>query len=230
MSIRDQAINTALTGDWKNAVSLNKELIDENPDDIDALNRLALAFQVLGKTTSAKTTYQKVLKIDPLNPIAQRNLRQLKTSKVKADTLAEFQINNNFIEETGKTKVVELLNTAQANVIQSLRTGAGVNLSIKRNRIFVLKGEKQYLGVLPDDIGKRLIKLLKAGNKYEAYIKSSSPKRVLVFIKELKRTTRFKNHPSFLPASESKLFDNKIKDFKARSEAEDEDYSEEEVL
>lgn len=230
MSIRDQAISTALTGDWKNAVSLNKELIDENPSDIDALNRLALAFQVLGKTTSAKTTYQKVLKIDPLNPIAQRNLRQLKTSKTKADTLAEFQINNDFIEETGKTKVVELLNTAQANVIQSLRTGAGVNLSIKRNRIFVLKGEKQYLGVLPDDIGKRLIKFLKAGNKYEAYIKSASPKKVLVFIKELKRTTRFKNQPSFLPASESKLFDNKIKDFKARSEAEDEDYSEEEVL
>src|SRR5581483_5289523 len=177
MTLRDKAIQTALTGDWKEAISTNKELLDDNPEDIDALNRLALAFTILGKTTSAKTTYQKVLKVDPLNPIALRNLKNLKTSKIPAKNLnysQGIQINNQFIEETGKTKVVELLNLAQANIIQSLRTGELVNLSIKRSRIFVIKGEKQYIGVLPDDIGKRLIKFMKSGNKYEAYTKSAN--------------------------------------------------------
>ena len=115
------------------------------------------------------------------------------------------------MEETGKTKVVELVNIAQPTVIQALRTGQTVNLSIKRLKLFVLKGEKQYLGVLPDDIGRRLIKFIKAGNKYEAYIKSVSPHKVIVFIKEIKRSARFKNQPSFLAASDNSLFDKNEK-------------------
>ena len=213
IQLKDQAIQTALTGDWKTAVAINKELLQENPQDIDALNRLALAFMVTGKVKSAKTTYQKVLAIDPLNPIAIRNLKYFKgtTNKQKSDVFGDFQINNKFLEETGKTKVVELVNIAQPTVIQALRTGQTVNLSIKRLKLFVLKGEKQYLGVLPDDIGRRLIKFIKAGNKYEAYIKSVNPHKVIVFIKEIKRSARFKNQPSFLAASDNSLFDKNEK-------------------
>lgn len=225
IQLRDQAIQTALTGDWKTAVNLNKELLEEDPSDIDALNRLAMAFQVLGKVKSAKSTYQKVLKIDPLNPIALKNLKQLKTSKTaaKASRISAIQINNEFLEETGKTKVIELVNTAQPGVLQSLRTGEGVTLAIKRSRIFVLKGEKQYVGVLPDDIGRRLIRFMKSGNKYEAYIKSASSRRVAVFIKELKRSNRFKNQPSFLATSDTSLFDkkNKIRDLRSEEEIEE---------
>ncbi len=231
MTLRDKAIQTALTGDWKQAINTNKELLDENPEDIDALNRLALAFTILRKTTSAKTTYQRVLKIDPLNPIALRNLKNLKTSRTSAKNLnfsQEIQINNQFIEETGKTKVIELLNLAQANVIQSLRTGEFVGLSIKRSKIFILKGEKQYIGVLPDDIGRRLIKFIKSGNKYEAYIKSASPKKIVIFIKETKRSNRYKNQPSFQAVqSDTNLFDKEKAKFATRNqELEDEEEEE----
>lgn len=220
--LRDKAIHTALTGDWKTAVNLNKELLEEDPKDIDALNRLAMALMVMGKTTTAKSTYQKVLKLDPLNPIALRNLKQLKTTKGKASTALDLQLNNKFLEETGKTKVIELINTAQPGILQSLRTGEGVNLAIKRSRIFVLKGEKQYLGVLPDDIGRRLIKFIKAGNRYEAYIKSSNARKVVIFIKELKRGNRYKSQPSFLSPGDS-LSDKKdrIRDFRVDEEAEE---------
>lgn len=236
MTLRDKAIQTALTGNWKEAIDTNKELLKENPEDIDALNRLALAFTIFGKSTSAKTTYQKVLKIDPLNPIALRNLKNLKFSKTqkKLDYSQGIQINNQFIEETGKTKVMELLNLAQANVIQSLRTGEFVSLSIKRSRIFVLKGEKQYLGVLPDDIGRRLIKFMKSGNKYEAYIKSANAKKIIIFVKEIKRSTRFRNQPSFQAVqSEVNLFDKDkmggIKTAIRNQELEDLEEDEEEV-
>jgi len=220
--LRDKAIQTALTGDWKTAVNLNKELLEEDPKDIDALNRLAMALMVMGKTGTAKATYQKVLKIDPLNPIALRNLKQLKTTKGKL-SFSDLQLNNKFIEETGKTRVIELINTAQPGVLQSLRTGEGVNLAIKRSRIFVLKGEKQYIGVLPDDIGRRLIKFIKSGNKYEAYIKSSNARKVVVFMKELKRGNRYKNQPSFLSPGDMSLFDKKdrIKDLRAEEEPEE---------
>lgn len=228
-TLKDKAIQTALNGNWEEAISANKELLEENEEDIDALNRLALAYSIVGKIRSAKITYQKVLDIDSLNPIALRNLKNLKTTKKNIKTSpVQISLNNQFIEETGRTKVVELINIAPSSVIQTLRTGETVSLSIKRLKIFVLKNEKQYIGVLPDDIGKRLIKFIKAGNKYEAYIKSTNLHKVIIFIKELKRATRFKNQPSFLSLSESALFDKeKMKNVRENmSDLEEEGYSE----
>lgn len=232
MSLKLQAIQTALTGDWKNAISLNKKLLDENPQNIDTLNRLALAYAISGKAKDAKDTYQKVLDIDPLNPIALKNAKKLKERTFSANKTgnAVLQISNNFLEETGKTKVIELVNTAQPKIIQTLRTGQFVSLSIKRSRIFVLDNENQYIGVLPDDIGKRLIKFLKSGNRYDAYIKSANPHHVVIFIKETKRSSRYKDHPSFLNANDAVLaFDKngKIKNSaKKQAEAEKEEDAE----
>jgi len=47
--LKDKAIQAMLLGDWKNATSLNKALLRDNPNDIDALNRLAYAFTILGR-------------------------------------------------------------------------------------------------------------------------------------------------------------------------------------
>ena len=81
ISLKDQAIQNALAGEWQKAVAINKSLLKEDPQDIDALNRLAFAFSILGKTKDAKTAYQKVLKIDSLNPLALRNLKRIASSK-----------------------------------------------------------------------------------------------------------------------------------------------------
>ncbi|MBI3366867.1 hypothetical protein HY041_04550, partial [Candidatus Roizmanbacteria bacterium] len=40
---KNQAIQTALLGDWQNATVINKALLNSNPNDIEALNRLAFA-------------------------------------------------------------------------------------------------------------------------------------------------------------------------------------------
>lgn len=238
MTLKTQAIQTALEGNWQTAISINKTLIGQDPNDIDALNRLALAYAITGKIKEAKSNYQKVLNIDSLNPIALRNLKRLKE---KGQTLgngnSNTQINNKFLEEPGKTKVVELVNIAQPKIIESLRTGQSVELSIKRLKIFVSEG-KQYIGVLPDDIARRLIKFISNGCAYEAYLKSSNPHKVTVFIKEVKKTTKFKDQPSFTSLSESPLAIDKNGKFKARIEErklkadekdeEEENYSEEE--
>lgn len=201
----NQAIQTALAGDWKLAIQLNKSLIEENPNDVEALNRMALAYVILGKSKSARDSYQKVLEIDPLNSIALKNLKKIKTdsSKDSKDSII-IQVNNIFLEQTGKTKVIELVNLAQAEVLLTLRTGQLVDLSTKRLKIFISQ-EKKYVGALPDDISKRLIKFIKGGNKYEAFIKSSSHQDVTIFVRELKRVSKFKDQPSFFQAVEKKL-------------------------
>lgn len=201
--LKTQAIQTALGGDWQSAVTLNQELLKSNPLDTEALNRLAFAYSVLGKIKEAKGTYQKVLAIDRLNPIALRGLKRIfsSTSSAMTDKVIPHysisQFNSAFIEEPGKTKVVDLINIGDKKTIAQIRIGEPVALCVKRLKIFVLNEQKHYIGMLPDNIGKRLIKLLKGGNYYESYIKSFDKNRITIFIKEIKRSVRFKNQPSF---------------------------------
>lgn len=221
------AIQATLKGNWDEAIKLNKSLLDENPKDVEALNRIGLAYTILGKSKSAKSTYQKVLEIDPLNSIALKNLSKLTSDSSEEGATITINMNNIFIEETGKTKVVDLINLAQAEVLNTLRTGQSLDLSAKRLKIFISQGKK-YIGVLPDDIGKRLIKFLNGGNKYEAFVKSSNHQNVTIFIRELKRANKFKDQPSFLHVIEKKLSLKKAGKSKGRKNTDyEEDDSEE---
>ena len=159
----------------------------------------------MGKIKQAKTTYKKVLGLDSLNPIAIRNLKRLADTKSLGKSLKKQSVtyvHNTFLEETGKTKIIELVNLSQPRITANLRTGQPLSISIKRLKIFIQDMEKQYIGVLPDDIGKRLIKFIKGGNKYETCVRSANNHAVIVFIKETKRATRFRNQPSFLQNSD----------------------------
>jgi len=221
----DQAIAATLAGDWENAIKLNKSLLEENPDDVAALNRIGLAYSVLGNSKDAKINFEKVLEIDPLNSIALKNLKRLKSDLPKSDESPMFiQVNNIFIEETGRTKVVELINLAQTEILHGLQTGQSVDMSVKRLKIFVLQGKK-YIGVLPDDIGNRLIKFINGGNKYEAFVKSANHQNVSIFIRELKKSSKFKDQPSFVHVIEKKLH---IKSDKSKSHKEESDSDTEE--
>ncbi len=196
-SLKTQAIQIALLGDWQQAASLNTQIIKENPKDTEALNRLAFALTALGNNKEAKETYERVLILDPLNPIASRGLKRIATPGSHA-AIPTHLVSNMFLEESGKTKIVSLLNTAPAKEIHSLQIGQTVLLCKKRNKIFIQGESKEYIGVLPDDLGRRLIKFIDGGNDYEAYIKSANDHGVVIFLKETKRANRFKNQPSFL--------------------------------
>jgi hypothetical protein len=222
MTLTNQAIQTALQGNWQEAITMNKTLVAEDPQNIDALNRLALAYAIVGKIKEAKLAYQKVVKIDPLNPIALRNLKKIKENKISAmPNSTNPGINNKFLEEPGKTKVVELVNIAQPKIVESLRTGVSLELSIKRLKLFALEGT-QYIGVLPDDIARRLIKFIKAGCKYEAYVKSATQHKVTIFIKEIKKVTKYKDQPSFTTITDSPLVLEKSEKIKKHVDENDE--------
>jgi len=214
---KNNAIQATLEGDWEKAIKLNKALVESDPKDIEALNRLGLAYTILGKHRSAKKAYEQVLSIDSLNSIAIKNLEKLNNDSNKGyEYNITIQVNNIFLEESGKTKIVELVNLAQPEILLTLRTGQSVEIAEKRLKIFVSEGKK-YIGVLPDDIGKRLIKHIKGGNKYETYVKSATHQNVSVFIRELKRSARLKDQPSFIQAAEKKLKVGKRKSTKKKS-------------
>ena len=199
---KSQAIQTALEGDWDAAITLNEQVLDEDPNDIDTLNRIAFAYLSLGKPKNAKEYYEKVLALDMQNPIALRNIKRLSNGQTKKIVIP---LNNLFIEEPGKTKIMELLNVADKKFLTDLRSGELVHLRIKRNKIFVQNTENQYLGMLPEDVGQRLIKFMNAGNQYEAYVRNVNNNKLCVFIREIKRMKRFKDQPSFVSTEKAKL-------------------------
>lgn len=216
LPLKTQAITIALKGDWVEAARLNVEILKEDPNDTDALNRLAFALTALGNSKEAKEAYERVLSLDPLNAIATRGLKKLASAGAK--TVVPTRLHSDmFLEESGKTKIVMLLNPAPVKIIRGLQVGQTVHLCKKRMKIFVQDENKEYLGVLPDDLAKRLIKFLDGGNQYEAYVKAANDHGVTIFIKETKRAARFKNQPTFLFGDKTHL------SFKKKAYASDED-------
>lgn len=202
LSLKTQAIQQALVGDWTNAINLNEQILKEIPDDINTLNRLGFAFLSIGNMKDAKTVYEKVLSLDMKNPIAIRNLKRLNgPSNRKVST----PLNNLFIEETGKTKIIELINIADKKVISYLRSGEKISIRIKRNKIFALDSEERYIGSLPDDIGRRLTEFINGGNIYDAYVWTADDNKICVFIREVKRVRRYNNQPSFISNEKIKI-------------------------
>jgi hypothetical protein len=73
-----------------------------------------------------------------------------------------------------------------------------VNLVIKNRGISITSSGGEYLGVLPDDLSHRLLRLIKGGNKYQAYIKTTKTNSLSILIHEIFRSAKFRNQPSFM--------------------------------
>jgi len=196
--LAQNAISSALKGNWKEAKKLNLQIVETSPKDADALNRLARAYIELGSIAKAKSTARAVLKIDPFNSIATKsikkwkNLKKNELTKGSAPTSPEV-----FLEEPGKTKEVVLINLGEENILGKLDAGDEVRLSPKNHKVSIITKENKYVGRLPDDIASRIRRLCKIGNKYRVLIKSTEPEKVKVFIREVKRSPKVKNVSTF---------------------------------
>src|SRR3989344_3614025 len=194
-----QAIKCALCQNWKEAIRLTLELLRQNEENIEALNRLAYAYLKTGNLPSSKSTYKKVLKINKYNPIAIKNLKWL-SNLTKHDIHQDPSVSPTptiFLEEPGKTKIVILIDPAAARVLCNIASAQKVYLVLKKHRIEVRDGQDVYIGALPDDLSHRLTRFINTGNTYEAYIKNVERNNVSVFIREMKRGKKFGHLPSF---------------------------------
>lgn len=194
-----KAISAALKGKWKEAEILNKQILKNSPKDVDALNRLARAYIELGKINKAKQTSKSVLELDPFNSIATKSLEKWKTLKKKElDTKANGPTNvEMFLEEPGKTKIIDLVCLGNEKVITKLDSGDEIILQPRGHRVSLTTQDGKLIGRLPDDIASRIKKLTRLGNKYQALVKSIQPNCVRVFIRETKRSNKIKDISTF---------------------------------
>jgi tetratricopeptide (TPR) repeat protein len=193
------AIYSALNQDWKEAIRQNTELLKIDKNNTNTLNRLGFSYLQIGKLAASKRIFQTVIKLDPYNQIAQNNIKKLSLVRQK-DIIGSGSKSLSpmvFLEEPGKTKIVECINTANIQILSSLSPGQEVDLRAKNHTIEVRSSQNIYLGALPDDISYRLIKYLAGGNTYTVVVKSIHKNALILFIREITRGKRFINQPTF---------------------------------
>jgi len=137
-----QAIDAALSSNWEEAIKLNQQILEVDPKNTDALNRLGRACFEVGEFTKSKKNFQYALELDPYNQIAYKFLKRIDTFCKKGHKMPlphnYSPVNSElFIEEPGATKIVGLLKVAEPQKLSLLSAGVLVNLIVKNRYIAI---------------------------------------------------------------------------------------------
>lgn len=198
--LEQKAIDAAVNSDWKKAVKINKEMLVNTKDDVDANLRLGYAYLQSNKLRLAKKTFLSVLKLQPKNNIAEEHLERINILNSKKLKRRENCVRYNselFIEVPGKTRAIHLVNLGRKEDLAGINIGERVILKEKRRKLEARTETKEFIGNLPDDISKRLMYFIKEKSEYCAHIKEVNLTHVVVFIREITKGKRVKNYPSF---------------------------------
>ncbi|OGK09801.1 hypothetical protein A2767_03450 [Candidatus Roizmanbacteria bacterium RIFCSPHIGHO2_01_FULL_35_10] len=199
--LENQAIDAAVNFKWQEAIDLNEKIIKLDKKNLPAYLRLGFATSQNQKFTEAIKYYKKALKIQPSNNIAKENIERLKVlqnkSTKKSKKTPMYLDPNLFLESTGKTKSVVLVNLGQKNVLAQLTVGEEVELKFKKRKVEIRTTENEYIGSLPDDLSRRLLVFLKAKSKYRVFVKEANLNKVTVFIREETKGKKVQHYMSF---------------------------------
>lgn len=223
-TLQKQAISSAKMSDWSSAIQANQEIIDLEPENVGALNRLGFCFLQVNEKKKAKHAYQKVLEIEKLNTVAKKYLDIIdKDITFKSNTSRSY---HDFVEEPGKTKIVQLDRLCEACTLEQLSVATQCSLKPKGRYVTVIGPEGEYIGSLPEDISVHLSQLIKTGNEYDCVIRSVNKNTCSVFIKEKKRSLENQFTPSFFANSKFASIDSEdvlVADFIVESESDTSD-------
>jgi hypothetical protein len=212
-----QAIQAAQEQNWQQAVELNQQILEEDADNIHALNRLALAYMQQDHPRLARRQLKRVLELDKHNKIAQKNLKKIKNKQTQEVNFSQGAV----IEEPGKAKNIELLRVTDAETLQNISVGQNCELDPKSKYISINTSEgDQYLGALPEGISQRLMKLIETGNRYSCFVKTCSEESCVVHVKEKKVSPENQGVPSF-PVEETERnnhIDKMVDEYKVRDD------------
>lgn len=198
-TLEKQAIDAAISSNWKDAILLNEKIITHDKKNIDAYLRLGFACLQYHQFNKAKKYYRKALNIQPGNYLINENLERIKIleskkiARAKAPNLDPYL----FLEIPGKTKTIGLVKCGQKNILVRLATGQRVVIIPKKRRVEIRTNEKEYLGCLPDDLSKRIMLFIRAGSIFSAYVKEGGLKTIVIFLKEEKKGIKVARYASF---------------------------------
>lgn len=197
----EEARRAALDGEWDAAIEINKELIERDPKDTAAYNRLGRAYLEQRDYSAAYEAYSDALKSDPANLISRRNLQRLEHLR-SGDAPTEapatiFPRTLVFIEEVGKTWVDELVNPAPMIELAEIYAGQKLELVPEGNRLMVHDASGRRIGEVEAKTAERVMQLMAGGNIYEVYALGPSAASIRVILREIHRDPSLAGQISF---------------------------------
>jgi len=220
------AIQQALSSQWEEAVSTNKNILNLFSSEPDAYNRLGKAYSELGQYTEARQAYSQTLKYSPNNTIAKKNLGRLSLlQEAPAPTPSGTdRIDPRlFIEETGKTGVTELINLAPASLLAKVGVGDRLQLHVNGRTLLVRNAAGEDIGQIEPRLANRLINFMEGGNRYAAAILALEHGQVRLIIREEYQHPSMFGKVSFPSQGGGDTIRAYIKDSMLRYDREDED-------
>ena len=88
-------------------------------------------------------------------------------------------------EEYGKVAIVDLVNQTTKDNLDEVEDGEEIQLAIMDKIVKALSVKGERIGQVEPKLGARITKLIKAGNKYKAFIKKIDGNRVKLLIREI---------------------------------------------
>jgi len=221
----EDARKVALDGNWAEAITINQTILERNPRDAEAYNRMGRAYLELHDYNAAIEAYTQSLKNDKANIIARRNLQRLellrKAPNDAAPSGAIAPRSAVFIEEVGRTWVDELHNSLELEQLALISPGEQLLLEIVDGKLFVTTTEGQKLGEIDAKTAERVIQLMRNGNQYEVYALGISSRSLRVILREVYRDLRNGSLVSFpRQVSATRAYQRERDSLRARDESE----------
>ena len=202
--LAEDARRAALDGNWEGAVTLNEQIITQSDRDTIAYNRLGRAYIALGQLNEAKDAYTRALHSDPANLIARRNLQRLEIMRVPGGKFTTdvtrpgaVPRTSVFLEEVGRTWVDELVNPGDTLTLADISPGEQLVLSDEDDRLIVRRANGDLLGEIEPKTGRRVLDLMRQGNRYEIYALGLAGQTLRIILREVHRDPSLATTVSF---------------------------------
>ncbi|MGI5836382.1 MAG: tetratricopeptide repeat protein [Chloroflexota bacterium] len=223
--LSERAIALAMASRWEEAAQVNRELLNLFPEDVDAHNRMGKALTELGKYEEAKAAYSRAAALDPTNVIAMKNLQRLsrlapEENLAGAPTRVDPAL---FIEESGKTVITSLVNTAGLDVLAKMDAGDLLEIRYSDRAVELFTPQGENVGKIEPKLAKRLKSLLEGGNRYQAAVTSVDDQTVKVIIREIYKSPAMAGKVSFPSKAPAEVFRGYIKNSVLKYDLDDEE-------
>lgn len=175
------AVKLALNQQWEEAITVNSKILDEYPENVKARTRLGLAYLQTKEFAKAEEAFREVLKKDPINKVAIKNLDLAKSKKSKKNS--ESSVNIGQIKEPGTTIEAKVLLTAKNVTANSFTYGDKFKLSILKTKVNLTQENKIVGELLDTNIVSRLNICENQNGTAEATFIKGDKKDIVVLVK-----------------------------------------------
>ncbi len=177
-----EAIQAALSKDWKTAVKLNLELSNFDSENIPSLNRLAKAYIELEEFEDAKKILKKVLKLDPINLTAKRNMELALEHKKVLGNVSSDEIKN-FIKEPGTSKEFTFQILTKGITAKKFYLGEPMEIQVEGHKVSLHKSSGELISIFDPLTAEKISACKKRGAGVRATFLYGDEKEITVMVK-----------------------------------------------